>query len=258
MKSPLNTQLNYPWPKHANGISWSGHTIAGLAPFTELSAELSFEQLLFDTFESLSFSQFAELHLWAKTNNLQPDWLKISENYNLRWSEILQTTIEAYLQTPNNFKTWCFNKKIGARDLAPLLILNNKTHTILNLFLELNLSKSEGSKILDLLCDLISMDIKNVFPETNDSKKWFKKLYKLRHPQSTATDQNFSDKITSWPWPKDFSTEWKRQGDKSFMSVEFKIENQQEFTKKSDQLNYIKNWVEKNNPLWDQQQDNLS
>ena len=163
----------------------------------------------------------------------------------------------AYLETPEDFKSWCFNKKIGARDLAPLLILKDKKHHILKLFSSLNLSKSDGAKTLDLLCDLISMGKENIYPETNDSKKWFKKLYKLRHPQSTSTDSQFSDKITSWPWPKDFSTEWKRNGDKSFMEIQFKVENQAELEKKSAQIDYIKTWAEKNSPQWDQLWDKL-
>ena len=256
MKHALNSLLNYTWPKHAGGVTWNQHTIAGAEPYKELSDKLSIEELLTDLFDTLNFSQFSILYNWANECSLEIDWNKLCQHYNLRWSEILKETIQAYLETPIEFQNWCFNKKLSARDLAPLLILENKGNTVLKLFSTLTPSKSEGTQLLDLICDLVSMGVKNLFPETEDTKKWFKKLYKLRHPQSTATDSQFSDKITAWPWPKDFNTDWKRTGDKSFIDISFKVENQNDFDKKLSQLNYVKDWANTNSPTWDQPKDN--
>jgi len=253
----LNELLNLPWPKYSNGVSWKDLHLAGKAPFKDISKEAKLQELIYELFPNLSFSQIAKMYQYLNSKeSVEINWEELLKQYNLRWCEILELTINAFLKMPDDFKDWCHLKKISARDLAPLLTLSDYTNPSFNYISSFNLSKSEGAKTIDWLCDLVNLDIKNIYPETKDSQQWLKKLYKLKYPNTTKEDSRIDDLIKTWPWPKSLKPAWKRSGDSNHISINLNISSQTEFLKRVQELEYINNWVTKNNPNWDKSQIN--
>ena len=239
----LNFQPEIPWPSALPPISWRKWLIAGFHHKEGGALELSepcFQRAFQSCYPHLSLVEIARFYSLAENQESLPVvWEKFFDIYGLRDCDILRHTLRPLAQTPMPFQKWCHQRQLAPRDLAILRSLQplHPIHPLLLSIAETNPSKSLGSEILYLGCELhlMGQDMKKLvpqgFPSQESPQDWRESLRQLRYPRASQRDRELALQIQHLPWPVGSEVRGVRSGDQSGFEVKFRIHSQQEFKK---------------------------
>lgn len=238
----INFKPLRPWPSHLPPICTGNELIAGFqSPLTvAVQPNATFEELLIDCYPTLSLSELARLY--ALKPNL--NWLDICQKYGLRFSSELESIFGILIKTPESFQNWASEKDLGAKDLSILKLSYDSN--FLEKIVSLNCSKQIGCKILEWGIELsgqFSWD--RILEKSNNTDTWYKDLFQLRYPNTSARDQDFHLRVGQTPWPRQVDAQWKRAGDKAGVEIRFTTVSPADFQQKSEALIKIQNKVDK-------------
>jgi hypothetical protein len=162
--------------------------------------------------------------------------------YGYRWKESLAAVVNKVIHLPLCTQKWLQLKRLGPQDLAPLRSLE-KTDQLEEFwphFTRLNLSKTEGAKVLELLVELLLLGTTaaELAPEgTGD--QWCKALIGKRFPLTTNQDKLAETKIRTLAWPLKTEAHWTRRGDRSGVELKMFFSHPQELRRSLDRLEQV-------------------
>lgn len=184
-----------------------------------------------------------------------PEWSEDADLYafyGFRWSDRLSETLSWLESADRAFQDWVDEKKLGPRDLAPLLTLPSSPalNEFLEIFRTLPLSKSQATRALENIVDihLMGRPLKDLLPVTGESAENYLSLLEVtRRPMTAAGDERWRSEVSRWPWPSQVQAEWRRQGDQAGLEIKLRATSPQDFRKKLERLNQIgEDWSCKN------------
>lgn len=244
-KSELIAQVSTfpfrPQPALEVGISIQGLAIGGwnqslfldyqlLNPKNSQASEL-FLQLFHQTHPELSFAELAGFYFqWQQLISkdvLIPHFSKIYELYLGKWDAEIGQGLEQFMLLPESFQKWAHERKVVGADLIPLFqTLADKKISVSNHLFHLaqrNPSRSEGSKALEWVCELLMLDtgseaLLSVL-ENSAPTDWLKALESLRYPNTKIFDDSQADVLRQVQSTKGVRYRWVRQGDKAYVEV---------------------------------------
>ena len=274
----FNFSPETPWPELLPAYCYDGELLCGFnrlcGPVIQLEKETlagCFKAL----YPELSFQELSRLStkLPFDINLLQELWAL----YGFRWKESLFEVCQKVSELPMEVQGWLHLKKLGPQDLAPLRSIPSVQ--ILNDFwpyiLKFNFSKSEGTKLIELLVELLLLEIpqekllpqsqlgtqnqlskqKNEIPphsisenlnikkqgsdNTTEGSAWLKYLFEIRHPQSTQQDRMAEKSIVNLGWPLKSEARWSRRGDRAGIEFKMFFSHPQELKRSLDRLQQI-------------------
>ena len=221
-----------------NNIILNGK-VAENQPIIDLSQE-NLHELCFDLFGPLTFIETFELFRALKKKGLAEalDWGAYLQLNQMSWNQRIQQIFSILDTAPPEFLQWCYEKKISARDLTPLVPLKTMTPTLKlwNGFSSEQLSRSEGKQALDWLVDLILMDVD--LDELSPQQKWLEKIRLMRFPQTTQSD---SRPEQNNPWPKFVHIVKQRQGDRLIRRMQIDFQDSRDLVLKLSKISKIEN-----------------
>ncbi len=230
------------WPQGLPAVSINKVLIAGFGQQLTLNYQIPNENsanIVADLFRSLySDLSFAELAALQKLS-APFDWLPLDlivQKFGFQYNDSFIKVCQVLQTTPENFRKWCAEKKVGPQDLMPLLSFTEKMNSLNVLFLEilqLKLSKALGVKALELGIELLmmgtaaeSLSSQNLITNHNNKDKnpgelWLEALSWLRYPETKARDEERRRQMDQLPWPGHSQARWVRQGDRA--GIELKL-----------------------------------
>lgn len=252
----LDFQPRKGWPEAFPAFAWRGQLLTGFTRTESVVIDL-FElrqgtliECLLSCYPELGLAELARL-----STNLHSVWpetfLDIREGlyraYGLKWSERLEDTFKVLSQLPLKFQEWVDVKKLGARDLSPLLALDDaKTFTpFLQALADLEISRHEGVKALELGTELFLMGrpLNDILPTQKNGTVYLRQLEKWRKPNALQGDEQWQEEVTKWPWPAHVQAQWQRFGDQSGLEIKIRTTSPEDFHKKLKQMSSIgDNW----------------
>lgn len=245
----LDFQPRKSWPAPFPAFAWKGQLICAFERQTGAVTDL-FEAQKSGLLESLhschpelGLSELARLarslsHTWPET------YLELREGffagYGLRWSERLEQTLAALLQTPAVFQNWVDEKKISPRDLSPLLALTGLTefNPFLTALPSIEIGRSEGVRALEIGVELFLMGrpLNDLLPTQSHGSAYLRQLEKWRRPQGAESDEQWKQDVSRWPWPSQVQAQWQRFGDTAGLEIKIRTTSPEDFHKKLERL----------------------
>ena len=250
----LGFQPRAKWSPILPAFAWRGVLLCGFertdGHAVELSADSRYNWV--DAFTAchtqLGLGELARLSPLLSDENRSA----VFEFYGLRWSDRLSETLAWLARAPLQFQNWVDEKKLGARDLAPLLALpeQNAFATTLLGLMALSLSKSQAVRALENIVDLHLMGkpLNELLPKAGqNTDSYLQQLETWRRPRTAESDQSWQEEVSRWPWPAQVQGEWRRQGDQAGLEVKLRAVSPLDLKKKLERLNSIgENWSCKN------------
>lgn len=234
MQPPQKSELSFrplaPWPATLPTILWKGLKIGGFSsigsntPSLEVSDRIeNLADALKDCYPELSLSELARL--WRALNHLPHPftettvWPTLCKHYNLRDGEITTNTFRKLLATSDHFQDWVSRRSVGIRELAILQSLDpiDDFKFILERVAQLDLSRNEGGRCLELACELKLQGWLDNKILTENS--WLKHLETLRYPLTQNYDQKRTAELNNIRWPQGVRARWQREGDQSGVEI---------------------------------------
>lgn len=212
------------------------------------SSETQMADVLAFIYPQLTLPELARLYTKLKVIKEIKDWGHFFSLYKIRFCENLISTLDILVQTPISFQLWVSQKQIQARELSPLKCISNfvDIEPFLNKFLELNLTRSQGIQVLELLIELIEMKIsKEVLHSlmNGSPNSIHVKLMEMRYPLATEKQNNVQNKLDNIFKVTGVEALSRRYGDKSGVEVKFFSETNWDFQQR---LNSLNKWYETN------------
>lgn len=193
----------------------------------------------------LELGRIYDLLMLFKIDNSDTELKNIFHKYGYFLNQELINDLDMMKMLPEQFCSWIQEKKIHPGDLAPLRAIKdtNAISDWLTQFLNWGLSKSEGTLVLELICDLFLVNKLPPAPEKYDIQI-LTLLKKLRYPQSSAIEENFLKKIKNLPWTKDIQIKTERRGDQVGTEIKFFVKNSLDFKNKiENQSRVLTEWL---------------
>ncbi len=235
------------WPDVLPAFSWRGLRIAGFtspqAKVVELDARHSLVEVLLACYPKLGLSELSRLSV--RLEKVLPDyWVEVRSHlfasYGLHWNERLAQTTAALARAPRVFQETVDEKSMQARDLAPLLALNNAAafNPFLEALSQLKLTKTELARTLELGVELflLGRSLSDILPSSDDGPAYLRRLEKWRTPVSSETDETWSGEVERWPWPAQVRGQWRRSGDQSGLDVQIRASSPSDLRLKLEKL----------------------
>lgn len=246
----LDFQPHRAWPGVLPAVAWRGHLVCGFERLGGEAVEVD-EAPLIDTLKAvypeLALSEVARfLRALERTSpEMRLEFRdSICAAYGLRWNDRLHQTFEALLATPVEFQNWADQKKLGARDLAPLLALASVADFVpfLRALIELPVSKSEGVRALELGVELymLGRPLNDLLPTSDKPGPYLRRLEQWRRPLSAESDESWRQTVAGWPWPAQTQGQWQRFGDQAGLEIKIRASNPQDFLKQLERLSSIR------------------
>ncbi|MBX3023202.1 MAG: hypothetical protein KF799_16125 [Bdellovibrionales bacterium] len=239
-----------PWPQVFPALAWRGHLLTGFhRPPTDMALELD-DGGLVDAYKAaypeLGLSELARL-LRALEATFPEYFLEfrnpLCTAYSLRWSDRLGQTIQALLQTQLSFQTWVDDKKLGPRDLSPLLALPEISEFLpyTEALARLPISKVEGVRALELGVELflLGRPLNDLLPSTDSPSLYLRRLEQWRRPRTSENDEAWRTDVAQWPWPAQVQGQWQRFGDQAGLEIKIRTTSADDLKKKLERLNSI-------------------
>ncbi len=258
----LNFHPVVPWPRSLPVVTWNGLVVAGFdrashedAPLFEITQNrceeraLSLAESLHECHPDLGLVELGRLYVCLQRTNLfDESWSQLCALKKIRDSESHRRILERLIQTPLTFQSWANEKRVGFRDIS---ILNSlpRLEEYAPIFLkipDLQLSKSEGVRALELACELRLMG--HSFKEIFCDQRWISHLERLRFPKTTKYDETMAATIQKLPWPRQLTSRWARHGDQGTIEVRFQIESMEAFEQTLHGLQKVSETLRKNSP----------
>jgi hypothetical protein len=248
----LDFQPRRKWPKAFPAFAWRGQLLTAFERTQSVVIDLfelrrgTLTECLVSCYPELGLSELARLSANLKT--VWPEtYQEIREGffraYDLKWCERLEETLNALSMTPLKFQEWVDNKKLGGRDLSPLLSLPNVKEFSAFLFAlsDLECTRSEGVKILENGVELFLMGepLNDLLPQQKSGSEYLRLLEKRRRPQAGTTDENWKSEVAKWPWPAHVQAQWQRFGDQAGLEIKLRATSPQDLQNKLRQMNSI-------------------
>ena len=185
----LNFNPRRLWPEALPAIAWQNQLLSGFERTGGLAIDVSESSRsgLIASIKAchpeLGLSELARLAL--RLQSWRPDlYLELrsglATEYGLRWNERLEDSLQMLATTPMVFQDWVDEKKISARDLAPLLALNSTQDfaAFLTAIPVAQLSRNLGARALELGSELFLMgrQISDLLPTETDPDRYVARL----------------------------------------------------------------------------------
>lgn len=246
----LDFQPLRPWPEPLPPISWRGFLLSGFDRRSGSAVDVGFCDLITSVkgcHPDLTLPELGRLvkNLAGLGAELEREAREpMVSAYGLKWCERLEQTLDRLTDTPRNFQNWAGAKRLGARDLDPLMALSrpNEFDGFLNALAELNPSKSDGVQALELGVELflVGTPLTDLLPASNDAQAYVTRLLQWRQPACRARDQERDREVGQWPWPAQVQGQWRRIGDQAGLEIRLRATSPQDFAKKLTELNRIR------------------
>jgi hypothetical protein len=254
----LDFQPRSPWPASLPVFAWQGALLCGFERAEGLAVDLtddpaaSFAAAFTACHPRLGVGELARLYplLQNHFSGAQAD--EVIQFYGLRPSELLRQTFDHIRRLPMDMQNWIDDKKMGPRDLAPLLAwpVTEDTTRFLSEFIKIQLSKSAAAHALETAIDLHLMGhpLADLLPQPLDTvEAYLQNLDGRRRPRTTALDREWQAEVQKWPWPAQVQAQWRRWGDTAGLEIKLRATSAQDLKKKLDRLNSIgESWACKN------------
>ena len=241
------------WPRALPAYAWQGILLSGFERREGEALDLfqangcSWLEAMTACYPSLGLAELARLTAGLRTAHpeLKSEYAEgLFAAYGLRWCERLQDTMAALAQTPMEFQEWVDDKKVGARDLAPLLALPAVADftPFLRALLKVQLSKSQATQALELGVELFLLEhpLTDLLPNGGSPESYLARLENWRRPKSGAHDEKWRQTVTAWPWPAQVQGQWQRFGDQAGLEIKIRTTSPADFHKKLERLNSIR------------------
>jgi|GEM_PF-3933132 len=190
-----------------------------------------FVQLFHQTHPELSFAELAGFYFqWPQLISkaiFAPHFSKIYELYLGKWNSEIEQSLMQFVLLPEAFRKWAHERKVIGADLVPLsqIMANSKFEMEDHLvaLAHRNPSRSEGTKALEWLCELLLLDAKSEvlleLLESAANSDWLKELESLRYPNTKKFDQSQTEVLRQVQSTKGVRYRWVRQGDRGYVEV---------------------------------------
>lgn len=236
------------WASTLPGVVWQGHCLTPDRQRTPIDlSQLSLGEALKAINAQLEYVSFLKLSCYLENQNLQEHIPSLESHFYFRWNDEAKELFQRLQKFPQSFALWSEEKKLKFNDLRPLLrtALSEELFQLLGQLSESKLSKSEGTEIIEALCDLTPEERKSA--TLNLSKKPFKQwphiLREALYPETTKRDMARQKKVRSWPWPPRMSGDWKRVGDQAGIKLEAFVMTPEDLEKKMVNLQgFLERW----------------
>lgn len=235
------------WPDALPALAWKGQLVCGFGRSDSAEAVDVSERLFLDVWKAchpeLTLAELARLVVCFQKMN-QEFFVEIGEGlfsiYGLRLNDRLMQVLEVLVKCPREFQNWCDDKKMGARDLAPLLAVTD-VNEIAPLLLELprmTISKFEGARALELFVELYLMGrpLNDLLPTSENGGLYVRRLEGWRRPNAEVKDEEWRKTVGQWPWPSQVQAEWQRFGDQAGLEIKIRTTSPDDFQKKLESL----------------------
>lgn len=252
----LDFQPRRKWPNAFPAFAWRGQLLTAFERTQSVVIDLfelhrgTLADCLVSCYPELGLAELARLS--ANLKAVWPDiYQEIREGffraYDLKWCERLEETLNALAMTPLQFQEWGDDKKLGARDLSPLLALPTiKDFSPFLLALsQLNCTRSEGVRILESGVELFLMGhpLEALLPRQKSGAEHLRALEQWRRPQAATKDEDWKSEVADWPWPAHVQAQWQRFGDQAGLEIKLRATSPEDLQKKLRQMNSIgDNW----------------
>ncbi len=230
-------------------MAWKGLLLAGFNRREGMAVDLyaqngcTWLEAMTACYPTLGLSEMARL--WRQVNMSQPTLAQefgtgLFAEMGLRRCERLEETLRALLATPVEFQTWVDDKKVGARELAPLLALPSVATLapFLSALVAFSFSKSQAIQCLEWVVELLLLGrpLNDLLPSTDNGEAYLRRLESWRKPRAMATDEEWRKTVTEWPWPAQVQGHWQRFGDQVGLEIKIRTTSPQDFDKKLERL----------------------
>jgi hypothetical protein len=246
------------WPKALPVYCWKGIQLNAWSRQDEFAIDLfelngsNFHDSVYAAYPTAGLAELARMHsvlqeyfLALLIDTAEP----LFSLYSLRWCERLQMTLKALVQTDRAFQDWVDQKRVGTRELSPLLAVPNikAFDPILVHLIKLNGTKTQVLQALELMTELNLMghDLSDVAPTENNLSSYIERLEKWRRPLTSKSDEGWREQVSRWPWPAQVQGQWLRFGDQAGLEIKMRTTSPQDFHKKLERLLSIReSWLE--------------
>lgn len=249
-----------PWPQGLPAFCWQTELLTGFerdqGEALDLSEDGSLLQVFHSVYPKLSLPELARLWNLVKESPLWADQVsELFRLHSLRWNQELEKTVQLLIQLPMEFQTWCSDKQLGARDLAPLRALDlNLAEGLWTSLAQCQLSKSQGVQALEWSVDLLLMGKtwQEIQPQAGTSGQgWLAQLKTWRFPNTESVDESKKAKTARLPWPARTQGQWLRQGDRGLLEVRLQADSLEDFRKKLSGLAKVEKALAGEDLLWE-------
>jgi hypothetical protein len=245
----LDFQPRTTWPTVLPAFAWRGYLLCGFERRSGDAVELATSSLvdvLLSVYPELGLAEMARFS--ALMERAMPElYLELREAmfsaYGWRWCDRLAQTMILLRSLPFKFQSWVDEKKVSARDLAPLLALPNRDEfqPFVTALVQLPVSKSEGVRALELGVELFLMGrpMNDILPSTDVPSAYLHRLERWRRPLSGEHDELWKSDVAQWPWPAHVHGQWQRFGDQAGLEIKIRTTSPQDLSKKLERLQSI-------------------
>ncbi len=245
------------WPPVFPALAWKGQLVCAFEREDGEAVDVS-EHLFLDVWKAchpeLGLGEIARLVDCVRRMNGE-FFVEIGSGllalYGLRLNDRLGLVLEALAKCPREFQNWVDDKKMSARDLAPLLAVDDLS--LLTPFLtelpRLQISKFEGAWALELFIELylLGRPLNDLLPPSANGSLYVRRLEQWRKPGSHEGDEEWRRRVGQWPWPAQVQAEWQRFGDQAGLEIKIRTTSPDDFQKKLERLAEIPDtWSTKN------------
>lgn len=245
----LHFQPSTAWPTALPAFAWRGELLSGFGRETGVVIDLfetqraTLVEALKATHPEMNLSEVARFTLalektWPELFTEVREPLLLA--YGFRWSERLEQTLRALCETPMEFQNWAGEKDLGPRELSVLLALPSSRdfHPFLAALTQLQLSRTEGVRVLELGAELFMMGrpLNDLLPSGSNGGSYLRQLERWRRPQTLGGDEHWQETVKKWPWPSQVQGKWQRFGDQSGLDVNIRSTSPGDFRKKLERL----------------------
>jgi hypothetical protein len=256
------------WPAALPAFAWQNQLLTGFERVEgnalDLSARggCSLREVFRSCYSDLQLAELARLvQRWQQWQNSQrqptleaTELAQLTEGSGWGWSERLRTTLAYIVETPAAFQNWIDDKKVGPRDLSPLLAVETEKLPALYPFLEkvveLPLSKMEGCQALEWGVELwlLGKPLAELLPspasssaetDKRQAESYLKRLRSLRLPVSMASDEEWRKRVVQFPWPSRVHGTWARWGDQTGLEIRLRAHSPGELTTQIEKLRAV-------------------
>jgi len=258
----LDFSEEQPWSEILPGYRWGRLALTPCDSRDTLDLKANntdFVAIFTAIYPRLSFIELARLHrllaedeLSHSTKLTESDWAHLFKSYGYQLNESLRKSLRLAAKLPEQFQTWCHQRSVAARDLAPLVALKDIAliEPFLAKIVSANLKKNAGIPIVELTCDLILMEVSSnrlTQQFQSEPKYWIQNLKCLRYPMTSEKDSTLNSMLESAPQPQNIKCNWNRQGDSARLNINFSAQNPKEMLNK---LEALKKWTETLAETW--------
>ncbi|MGE0526131.1 MAG: hypothetical protein AB7P49_03630 [Bdellovibrionales bacterium] len=249
-----------PWPAALPPIAWHGYLLCGFDRKHGMALDIGDDepatplaQAVGSCHPKLGLGEQARLY--ARLERAFPNGRDVQSelltHYGLRFSDRLFQSLARLNESPPDFQNLVDEKSWGVRDLSPLLAVPSvaEIHPLLSAISELALSKSEGTKAVELAVELHLMGhpVQELLPAAGEEATiYLRQLERWRRPRASANDENSRRNVAEWPWPAHVHGQWHRFGDQTGLEIRIRATSPHDLEKKLERLRSIRDtWLGK-------------